>query len=111
MSTTELEQKIQASSAWLSIQAERRDASTLASLKWAAVHNCFYTDPVTEKLREIDVVAMQVWKRAHEGNSVFARLHLVIECRSAAGYHILISPIPEPEPKRVFRHTVWIGEE
>jgi hypothetical protein len=108
VSTTELERKITQSPSWSSLQAERRVAHILADMKWAAVQNCFYTDPETQKLREIDVVAHQSWKRTRGGTRTYGHLWLVLECKSAAGYHILISPIPEPSPTRP--HTIWVGE-
>jgi hypothetical protein len=86
-----------------------RVTDILASLKWATVHGCFDTDPDTQKLREIDVIAHQSWERGRKTASTDGRLLLVIECKSAAGYHVLLSPIPEPQV--MLPHRAWSGEE
>jgi len=109
MTESNLEEKIIKSASWNSLLAERQVSDILSKHKWHSVHSSYYTDPDTKKLREIDVIARQTWIRKSKNISNYAQLALVIECKSAAGYHVITSTIDEP--KWATPHKVWIGTE
>jgi len=101
--------KIRNCSAWLSLEAERRVARDLSDQKWSVTHSCFFTDPETNKLREVDVVAHQSWERVRRTRHTHCQLNLVVECKSASGYHILFSAIREPSWAQP--HLFTLGQE
>lgn len=109
MTQSSLEEKIIKSTSWNSLLAERQVSDILAKHKWHSVHSSYYADPDTNKLREIDVVARQTWVRKGKNTNNYAQLAMVIECKSAAGYHVITSTINEP--KWATPHKVWIGME
>lgn len=112
MGSHDLHSKLINSDAFLSLSAEQRISSILQKLKWKAIHSCFYTDLKTEKLREIDVLGSQSWERKLKILGHYARLNLVVEAKSAKGYHLLFSQLKEPPVQR-FRQVndEWIGSE
>jgi hypothetical protein len=91
MTQSSLEEKIKTSTSWNSLLAERQVSDILTEHKWHSVHSSYYTDPDTNKLREIDVIARQTWVRKVKNISNYAQLAMVIECKSAAGYHVITS--------------------
>jgi hypothetical protein len=109
MSSNELKDRILKSSAWQSLRQEQQVARVLTGLEWSVVHSAFYTDAETRKFREVDVIARQSWARAYRGQKIYGQVFAVVECKSATGYHILVSPMHERED--IIAHRMWIGEE
>jgi hypothetical protein len=109
--TDDLIHKLENSTAMQSLAMEKHVASRLQKLKWDVVHSCYYTDTKENKPREIDVTGKQVWVRHMKGYlDDVLRLHVIIECKSAKGFHLLFAStagdnyIGKP-------HDQWFGQE
>lgn len=91
MTDSNVEPELLHSDAFQSLSMERRICDVLQSLNWKAVHSCYYKDPITDKMREIDVSARQLWERNLKNGDQAASLHLLTEAKSAKGYHLIFS--------------------
>src|SRR5256885_16591693 len=109
-STQSLSSKLTSSTSFFSLSSEQRIASTLKDLHWRAIHGCFYPDLKTEKLREIDVLANRKWERRGKSLGVYADVRLILEAKSAKGFHILFSPINRSSSHRQLNYE-WLGQE
>jgi hypothetical protein len=106
-----LEEKLRRSDAYHSLVMEKEAARALAQLDWKTIHGCFFTDLGTGKLREVDVVARQLWEKKSRQGDKIVRLHIVVECKSARDYHLLFSREEIDEDKFHRVHAEWIGWE
>jgi hypothetical protein len=105
----EIQTKLSVSTAMQSLTMERKIAIKLDKLKWDVVHSCYYMDPKENKLREIDVTGTKAWIRQNnKRETTISRLHLIIECKTAKGFHLLFSPII-PENHFASLHDEWYG--
>jgi hypothetical protein len=109
MSGLDLRSKLIGSPAFISLTSEQRIISTLRGLNWKAIHGCFYPDLKTEKLREIDVLAMQQWGRK-KSLGAHVNIELILEAKSAKGFHLLFSQLSEASSYRQINDE-WIGRE
>lgn len=110
MTISELQSKILNSHAFESLNSEQLIMSSLKSLEWKVLHSCFYPDMTTAKLREIDVLGKQVWARELKRGRELAYLNLVVESKSAKGYHLLFSPSEDPD-SGWGGNSEWLGFE
>lgn len=110
MGTPDLHSRLLGSSAFTSLTSEQKIMSTLESLKWKAFHGCFYPDLKTEKLREIDVLAIQKWERKAKPLGAYANVELVVEAKSAKGFHLLLSPLSQSSSDWQ-SNDEWLGYE
>ena len=106
---TALESKILASSPYASFQAERSIAELLARTKWESTHGLYYDDLLTNKQRELDVVARQIWRRKHRDTQQLCRITVLVEVKSMSGFHLLLSEHPAAS-RDFYRHTHWLGD-
>lgn len=103
--------RLTGSTSFASLSSEQKLAATLKSLHWTAIHGCFYPDLKTEKLREIDVLASRVWtSRKTKSLGANARLNLILEAKSAKGFHVLFSPLVRRSTYRQANEE-WLGRE
>ena len=107
----ELVSKVRKSPAAQSLEMEQAVSKHLQRLKWEVVHGCYYTDIKEGKIRELDVVGEQIWARSfNDINPEVIRLHTVIECKSAKGYHLIFAPgITNRNILQI--HAQWIGKD
>jgi len=69
---------------------EVRVARTLDSFGWQTAHSAWYRDVREQKDRELDVDAVRRWQYPH-GNEVYVHLHVLVECKSVKGGHLLFA--------------------
>lgn len=108
-SVSTLENKISENISFKSFQAERRVADILSRSKWESTHGLFYVDLQTNKHRELDVVAHQVWNRTHRDVEQRCRITLLIEVKSMSGFHLLLSEHPATS-QDFYQHIHWFGD-
>lgn len=110
MSEPDLHTKLLNSQSFNSLTSEQRILSLMKGLGWRGIHSCFYTDSKTEKLREVDVLCRRVWECRLKNRQELADLNLVIEAKSAKGYHLLFSAL---EGSSAYRQAneLWMGLE
>lgn len=109
-STNNLVSKITNSASFASLASEQKIASTLEALRWKAIHGCFYPDLKTEKRREIDVLATRKWERKGKSLGAYAEVQLILEAKSAKGFHILFSPLSRSSSHHQV-NVEWLGFE
>jgi hypothetical protein len=106
-----LREKLRNSDAVKALAAEHDVANTLGRLRWETVLGMYYTDPVSHKIREMDVSAKSVWstRENREGGALCA-VRLLVESKSASGFHVVFGP---SAPDRGFYRLpeAWIGDE
>jgi hypothetical protein len=108
MSTPDLHSRLQNSIAMDSLTSEQRIFSILEGLDWKTVHSCFYSDVTTQKIREIDIVGIQGWGRPLKHGWQRADLHLLVESKSAKGYHLLFAPLKQLDEDDLVNFQ-WLG--
>lgn len=84
-------EKLAASHSVQSLFAEERVCRVFEEHHWHCFQSAFYRDNRDDKLREIDVVARQLWKRGQGAEQRVVRLNLVVEVKSAREWHIVFS--------------------
>lgn len=111
---SDLRNKLANSPAMRSLVMEQGVGKALQGRKWTVSQSTYYIDLEENKIREIDVLAEQRWMipRDDDQERDFLNLHLVIECKSAKGYHLLFGPeiglVAEFSDKL---HRAWLGYE
>lgn len=105
----EIEDKIYKSESFSSLLFEKKVEQLCLKNKWAVTHSAYYSDPTTNKLREIDVVARQAWKKKQKGISIDN--FLVIECKSNPNYSVLLTESFSKSPIYVRGNSFWLGDE
>lgn len=96
------------SAAVASLTSELRIASRLRRLGWSTSHGSFFVDPVTDKPREIDVLAKRFWRRRRDTHEQIAHLDLVIEVKAIRDYHLVFAP-SSFSPSYARTERTWIG--
>jgi hypothetical protein len=91
-----------------SLQAEQRASAILARLRWTCHQGAFYRDEKEGKLREIDVVARQMWKRGRAHKEQIVRLNLILEAKSARDWHLVFAG-GQREKRAGHTTRVWSG--
>ena len=92
MSVT-LEDKLFSSDAAESLRMEHFISKCFHSLKWPAEQGVYFTDRLTKKAREIDVICRHVFQqRVHESaiGAPLINLSVICECKSLSGWNILL---------------------
>jgi hypothetical protein len=92
-------------------------ASCFRSRNWPAEQSVYFTDPETEKTREIDVMSRHLLTRPrrHEGLGMpLINLSILCECKSLSGWNVLLlkgkaQPLLEKREARIPYH--WSGLE
>jgi hypothetical protein len=92
MAGTSIEERLLASAAVKSLQAEQLIAQMLQRLRWQVEHGPFYRDPETGKLREIDVTAWRDGSRLVEDSAESTRVELIIEVKTLKDHHLVFAP-------------------
>jgi hypothetical protein len=91
-----LTSKLLVSGSVSSLLAERTVAMFLDRSGWRTGHGVYYRDVESGKVRELDVAASQRWRRKiSKTQFTGAELHLLVECKSAPGFHIVFAPTLE----------------
>lgn len=85
----DLTKMIASSDAYRSLVAERDVATHLRTLGWRSSQSPYYTDILTGKAREIDVIATRYWEKPRKSRDILARVNLFVEVKSARDFHIL----------------------
>ncbi len=106
---TTIERKLRSNLSYASFQSEQSVAKLLANAGWLSTHGLYYNDPLTQKHREIDVVARQIWKRKLKVGEQLVRITVLVEVKSMKGFHLLISEYPA-ESEDFFQHIHWFGD-
>ena len=107
--TSELKARLENSQSVKSLRAELRLISVLSANQWRCYHGAFYLDGVENKLREIDVLARQVWVRQTRGREETSRLNLIIEAKSAKDWQIVFSADRSSDETCGYTTRVWSG--
>src|SRR5829696_3675989 len=108
MDNSDLQLKLAGCAAVESLTSEQRIVSTLRKLRWGTVHSSYYSDPKTEKMREVDVVGRQIWEYKPKSGMRLADLNLVVEAKSAKGFHLVFSFIKHYADSSRANYC-WIG--
>jgi hypothetical protein len=106
----ELTERLAKSQAVQSLVSEQRVQGVLRELGWTTQQSYFYRDTVTNKVREMDVVATQFWKSRRVKRYRIARLHLLVEVKSATGFHVVFSDASKQTVERS-PDALWLGLE
>lgn len=110
MNDTSIEKRLLGSPAFLSLAAEQRVKRVLEAQGWHAEHGTFYRDLSTRKPREIDVTARRTWEIPRKTRDRTLSLDLLIEVKSAKGFHLLFTPGPSLRAGGSHQRF-WIGSE
>jgi hypothetical protein len=106
--------KLQSSDAAESLRMESFIADCFRSHKWPAEQGIYFTDPMTGKAREIDVISRHFLDRPLRRKGIggpVINLSIICECKSLAGWNVLLlkggfNPIYE---NKVMDH--WAGHD
>jgi len=100
------------SAAFKSIREERRICELLQHAGWRAYHSYYYLDLITNKPREIDVLASRFWSRKSRSIEQFVRVILLLEAKSIKDYHLIFSSSEEDSFRgpRLGAHRIWPGD-
>jgi hypothetical protein len=91
--TGDIREKLLASEAVHSLKMEAATAAAFQMGDWETKQSVYYTDPITSKIRELDVLVqkhMHRRKRYNIGDPVIS-FSLVCKCKSLGGYHIVVT--------------------
>jgi hypothetical protein len=105
---TDIRNRLSQSVSQNSLRAEQRIVSIIRNCGWHAEQSVYYTDSKTEKVREIDVLCQQLWKKKLKAGDLIARLFLLIEAKSTADYHLIFSN-SQPQEELQSSNSYWIG--
>jgi hypothetical protein len=108
LSGDNLSRRLLESEAVKSLASELRIADQLRKLGWATSHGSFFVDPITDKLRETDVLAKRFWHRGHDLKTPKIHLDLIIEVKAIRGYHLVFAP-SSFSPSYAPIEREWIG--
>jgi hypothetical protein len=97
------------SEGYRSLFAERKVFEDVRALGWDCVHGSLYLDRESGKLRELDLIARQVWRRGKKPIGDTLTLHLPVEVKTAVEWSIIFPA--EPAPVHIPVQNVWIGDE
>ena len=106
---TSIESKLLGCTPYSSFLSEQNAAKLFLRSGWESTHGLYYDDPLTNKQRELDVVARQIWKRKSQSGEQLGRITLLLEVKSMKGFHLLISEHPA-ESDDFFEHIHWLGD-
>ncbi|WP_426270781.1 hypothetical protein ACN9MB_03395 [Dyella kyungheensis] len=104
-----MEQRILSSAPYKSFQSERVVVDLFRDHAWASTHGLYYEDLQTQKQRELDVVARQIWLSGDKAHEWVCRITVLVEVKTMAGFHLLLSPVESPDT-RFFDHIRWFGD-
>jgi len=112
-SSTPLEELLLQSAGFKALQMEQEAAHALRKRSWEAETGVYFTDPVEQKLRELDVVALRRWyKRKKGGDELDATVYVPIECKSLAGQSLIFGEDTQTTASRLTSWPGWrINEE
>ena len=111
MAKRDLKDNIISCTAFDSLAKEQVLAKSYHKLNWTVFHGAFYQDLESKKYREIDIVARQVWSKGLKlVNNPVVRINMLVESKSASGYHLIFSPLLTPLD-RLTSQRIWIGYE
>jgi len=79
-----------ASDAVQSLDMESRVVEELRKHSWRTKHSKFYKDPITQKLREIDISASKLFRMKRDQGPA-SLVQLVFECKSNADYSLVFN--------------------
>lgn len=91
------------------IFTELRVYELLKQNKWRVIHSPYYLDPETNKLRETDVCARQIWET--KKGKIKLRFNLISECKSLKDYHILGTCLTDNLLTITSYTEYWLGLE
>lgn len=107
----DLSSKLLASDAVAALATERDIAELLDKLGWDVVHSMFYTDAQSKKRRELDTSARSIWSsRSDDGTGAGCAVRLLVEAKSAAGYHVVFAPSRHAQRDYALPEC-WMGDE
>lgn len=106
---TPLQNSLLASSAFGSFSSEQAVAEVLSKAKWSSTHGFYYEDLLTQKQREVDVIAMQTWKRKQGEVDQSCDIYLLVEVKSMSGFHLLLSE-HTMDARSFYNHILWFGD-
>jgi len=92
-----------------SLMSEMEIVKIFQDSQWAVTHGFYYNDPKENKVREIDIKAVQWWNRKVKGNSQNLKLNIIAECKSLKGTNIIIAPYHPQGFEKEPRISHWIG--
>jgi hypothetical protein len=117
--TGDIRERLLASDAIQSLEMEARTAAAFRVRGWSSEQGAYYSDPITSKFREIDVL---VGKTFHEPSlsrldDPVVNLRIICECKSLGGDHVVFyePPLHEEEDPTLsyFLQTrvpwIWLG--
>lgn len=104
-----LKSKLLNSSAISSLNQELSIYGKFEKLGWKVSHSPYYSDPITEKFREVDVSARKFWKKNDKEDFSFG-LNFIVECKSISNYQIVVCNEQIPEMGSYIENN-WIGDD
>jgi hypothetical protein len=72
-------------------------------------HGPFFRDPITAKLRELDVRASRTWSSGARETSTHTVLEVLVEVKSLRGYHVIFAPAPNGD-QHISAQRFWLGD-
>jgi hypothetical protein len=102
------EVQLASSDAFRAFRAEHAVVEAAREHRWPVSHGPLYLDSLTNKLRELDVAGRRIWKKPRKSGEIYARVHLLVEVKSASGYHVLCAGAA-PWHGRFGENEYWIG--
>jgi hypothetical protein len=108
LSREERKARLLGSEAVTSLASELRIAARLREFGWSTSHGSFFVDPITDKLRETDVLAKRLWQPRPDFEDQIAHLDLIVEVKSIGGYHLVFAP-SSFSPSYANIERTWIG--
>ena len=111
MSDLGIIEKLSAGTALISLGMEKEVAESLRKLKWTTIRSPYYIDSLTNKAREIDIVARNVYHKPYGYNSfISSSIVLLVECKSLTDYHIIADgKLAKEEFYIEGNHNIWAG--
>jgi hypothetical protein len=106
--TGNLEHRLDQSTSVASLRAELEVTRLLTKHRWVCSHGAFYSDPNEGRLRELDVIGRQMWKRQGRTREDVIRLHLLVEVKSARDWQVVFAPSDQPRTEGHISR-VWAG--
>jgi len=103
-------EKLSSSPAVASLRAERTIVKILQSLNWEVAHGSFFTDPTTQKPREVDISAERHWTKSSGRRQQYASVILKCEIKSVRDYHLVFAPRADREQSDSIQ-CIWMGYE
>lgn len=100
---------LRTSDAVLSMGSERRAFESFERQRWDSTQGVIYQDIETNKFRELDILAQQLWRHRAKTHHGITAIRLLVEVKSLAGYHLLFTPTGDHGDVS-YSTRFWLGD-